>query len=308
MRSASVPAFGSWPAKVALLTALVCTFAAICVYRSARASWARTVDLLRPEADPSLGSPEDSTPVADISSEELPEEPAGGVKTAEKHWRDDDVRYEGIIHPRDVFLWYTKGEKTGSTVAATLIAHAYEAANLTIVNNRDFVKAGAPGAYAAVCHQTYSDQLLNELRTLVNRPVLLVVSIREGRDWIISNAFRAERATSRRFKLGGCESLWQGSGKWKGPNNMCKNYSLYVPASGSNAIPWWVLRHEHIVEDTCAMLSRLGLVCNPNLATGQVSRKDLSEDLLKCEVQVEQEDVDCINALNKKLWDKAPPR
>lgn len=40
----------------------------------------------------------------------------------------------------------------------------------------------APGAYASVAHEAYTDAKLERLRANVQRPVLLVVSIREGSD------------------------------------------------------------------------------------------------------------------------------
>ena len=46
--------------------------------------------------------------------------PAGPRRAPDK-WKLSDEKFEGIIHPRDVFLWYPKGEKTSSTVASTII-------------------------------------------------------------------------------------------------------------------------------------------------------------------------------------------
>lgn len=72
---------------------------------------------------------------------------------APKGWSLKDEHFEGGVHPRDVFLWYPKGEKTSSTVASTIIASAYERAGLAVVTHRDELLAAAPGAYAGVAHE-----------------------------------------------------------------------------------------------------------------------------------------------------------
>lgn len=43
-------------------------------------------------------------------------------------------KFEGVVHPRDVLLWYPKGMKASSIVASTIIARAYERAGLAVVS------------------------------------------------------------------------------------------------------------------------------------------------------------------------------
>lgn len=203
-------------------------------------------------------------------------------------------------HPRDVFLWYTRTEKTSSSIVATLISRAYELEGLSVVQNPGDLRAAAAGAYASVDHIPYSDEKFKRLRLDVQRPVLLVVSTREGSDWIASQTFRADRLKS--MNITSCDQLLHHEAT-------CKRYSKYLPGPESYAVPWWVIRHEHVVEDTCAMLRVLKLPCPKDYALGQHSRSELEDNGLRdCPKPDKSKDVQCINNLNSYLNKSQPKR
>lgn len=228
----------------------------------------------------------------------LTSDSAEAIRASPPNWALRDERFNGTMNPEHVFLWYTKGEKTSSTVAATMIGRAYEKAGLAVVNKRHAVLEAAPGAYASVSHAHYSDEMLTDLRTAVQKPVLLVVSLRDAEDWLTSQAFRAERLNKGK-NITGCQQL-----DWR--NSTCKNYKKYLPVDTDRWKPWWILNHETIVEDTCAMLHHLNLECSLENAIGQRSRKDADASLSDCPRPDLSKEIECINKVNKALKSGAP--
>jgi len=93
----------------------------------------------------------------------------------------------GKIDPRDFYLLYSKTAKTSGTVAANLIAYAYEQAGMRIyTHSKRFSCAALAGTYAAAAHYHPTSAELRELNRCLGKPILFVVSVRDGADWIKS--------------------------------------------------------------------------------------------------------------------------
>jgi len=179
----------------------------------------------------------------------------------------------GEIDPRDFYLLYTKTAKTSGTVAANIIAYAYEQAGLRIYSHSKQISCEAlAGTYAAATHIYPTSAQLRELNRCLGKPILLVVSVRDGADWYkslqaaahmidVSNSSKPSCITERKFR----------------PN--LGKYIIFFPTDDKtrelNYDPWYVLNHTSIVDDTCRMLSVLGLKCDRRVAVGQVSRKEV---------------------------------
>ena len=194
---------------------------------------------------------------------------AGGVhdepRPAPDKWVLRNEKFEGVVHPRDVFLWYPQGMKTSSTVASTIIARAYERAGLAELSVHGDLLAGAPGAHAGVAHEPYSDETLEQLQAAVQNPVLLVLSIREGSDWVESIAYRRDHQRAPDFSPT-CKETGYG-------RSTCESYKIYVPEDDKSVgRAWWVIRHENVIKDThMHVLCSLGWAWSAQLRLSQGS-------------------------------------
>lgn len=173
------------------------------------------------------------------------------------------------FRPQDVFLLYTKTPKTSSTFASSMIAGAYVAAGLPVVNSIGGWHSRAK--YAAVHHQLdVTPEALKDLEREVGRPVLLVVSTRDGITALQSAAISAQQYDQRKNRTFDCSLL-------KEPVKYSRRYWEHIQAglNGTTTRPWAVIRHEHVEEDTCCVLAALGLECQPSLASAHLSSNDL---------------------------------
>lgn len=223
------------------------------------------------------------------------------------------------INPRDVFLFYTKTPKTSSTVAASLIMEAYTRYGIPISSNAAVTDAAAdeahfPGTFASISHITFTQDRLDNIARITGKPVILVVSIREGRDWLESWVAEANLETAQ-----------VGAGTFVEDQDICKRfspensankvkgalntYSSFLPIKLSSYAyhykltykPWFVIRHEHVVDDTCDLLKRLGMDCNRAAAFGQASRKQVGLD--NCTFTPDDTVIQGVNKMNKMLWE-----
>lgn len=222
------------------------------------------------------------------------------------------------INPRDVFLLFTKTEKTSSTVAASLIMEAYTRNGIPIANDATGVEGQVAGTFASISHRNFSQQAVEVIEYKTQKPVILIVSIRDGHDWLQSYIARADSETKK-----------LANGSYVEEENICKRfspshskhsvnralviYSSYLPiekvTDGGNSTlneykltytPWSVIRHENVVEDTCDLLKRLGLECNRDAAFGQASRAQVGLD--NCNYTADTNVVDNVNKINDILW------
>lgn len=171
--------------------------------------------------------------------------------------------------PETVFLVFTKTPKTSSTLASSLIASAYVSAGLPVVNS--IGNWSRVGKYAAVHHQPgLQASQIRDIEAEVEKPVLLVLSIRDGKDAIMSAMIAAEQYDSRVNMTFDCALM-------RNPQQYPNVYWNHIkPGLEELTIrPWAIIRHEHVVKDTCCILAALGLKCIPSLATSHRSRKNL---------------------------------
>lgn len=208
------------------------------------------------------------------------------------------------VDPKDIFLWYTRTPKTSSTVAGNLIAEAYSRYSVPFLNMETDIETGVAGTYASIDHMEFSVERLEKISRTVRKPVLLVVSIREGRDWMISFTVRAQQYTGMK-NLTGVDPCKRTK---LNPTSMVTNYKRNLPeqnATNPNLLehtPWAVIRHTDVVDDTCHLLSRLGMKCNRNLRIGQMSRAKIGTD--KCDFSIDEQAVERINSLNRAIWNQ----
>ena len=127
--------------------------------------------------------------------------------------------------------------------------------------------------------------------------MLLAVSVREGSDWVDSQAFRAERLSKSHQNVSSCESVDY-------TRSTCEKYRFYLPTYKSEGQAWWVIRHETVVEDTCAMLKQLKLECPTERAIGQRSRVEI-QSKMDCKRPDMKREIDCINDLNANIFRRA---
>ena len=81
----------------------------------------------------------------------------------------------------------------------------------------------------------------------------------------------------------------------------CEKYKRYLPSNNkSEGQAWWVIQHESVIDDTCAMLKKLGLECPTEYAIGQRIRKEV-QDNITCEKPDMTKEITCINDLNKSI-------
>jgi len=226
------------------------------------------------------------------------------------------------IDPRHVFLYYTRTEKTSSTVAASLIMEAYKRAGIAISNFARGSDAQLAGSYASIGHDPFNMERVKAIEKRTNKPVILVVSTRDGEDWLESYIARAESET-KKVSDGGyvndkniCDKIKSERAKWRFGRALSQ-YKSYLPIytepnanSDKNSspiekytvsyTPWAVIRHEHVVDDTCDILKRLGMTCNRKAAFGQASRHDVG--LGDCDFKSDPVTVKNINTINRLLW------
>lgn len=216
------------------------------------------------------------------------------------------------INPRDVFLLYTKTEKTSSTVATSLIEKAYKRNMIPISHGPNGTTMEIfPRSRASLTHRVFSRNLVEEIERITGKSVLLVVSIREGNDWLKSYIAKAETETMTvRDPI--CEG---GKGKHtcdrflppKSTERMkwaLRDYSKYLPVRlTGNAcdyemtyIPWFVIRHKYVVADSCDLLKRLGMKCNRSDILRQCSRKEVGLD--DCEFTPNATVINAVNRIN----------
>lgn len=121
-----------------------------------------------------------------------------------------------------------------------------------------------------------------------------MLSIREGSDWVESIAYRGDHQKAPDFSPT-CKDVRYG-------RSTCENYKNYAPEDDKSVgRAWWVIRHENVIKDTCAMLARMGLECPTELAKGHPSRKSF-QDMLNCkkpDMKKLQKEIDCINDVNR---------
>lgn len=198
------------------------------------------------------------------------------------------------FRPLDVFLLYTKTPKTSSTFASSMIAGAYVSAGLPVADSVGNWNLRAK--YAAVHHQMgITPAALQDLEAEVGRPVLLVVSTRDGTTALQSAAIAAQQYDQRANRTFDCSLL-------KEPTQYAIRYWEHIQAGLDSAAtrPWAVIRHEHVEEDTCCVLAALGLECQPEMATAHVSKNDL--DFGHCVLpEVNASDARRIDEWNKRL-------
>lgn len=222
------------------------------------------------------------------------------------------------INPRDVFLLYTKTKKTSSTVASSLIMEAYTRYGIPISSDAGETgsasdEAHFPGTFASISHMRFTRDRLDNIARITGKPVILVVSIRDGRDWLKSWIAAAHSETGRvgegTFVAGkeNCErfSPENSFNKIKGA---LSTYSSYLPIQLSSYAyhykltytPWFVIRHEHVIDDTCDLLKRLGMDCNREAVFGQASRKQVG--LENCTFNADATVIEGVNKMNQILW------
>lgn len=224
------------------------------------------------------------------------------------------------INPRDVFLLFTKTQKTSSTVVSSLIMEAYTRYGIPIANDARQLEVATPGTFASIKHREFRIEAIGNITKLTGKQVILVVSIREGADWLVSYIAHANRETSKvangsyvprdnlcsRFSPKRSASLVQGAlDRYLNYLPVEKVAGSYNPKTKMHSFklsykPWAVIRHEHVVDDTCELLKRLGMECNRNALFGQASRKDVGYN--KCKYTPDASVVDNVNKINQILW------
>lgn len=198
------------------------------------------------------------------------------------------------FRPQDVFLLYTKTPKTSSTFASSMIAGAYVSAGLPVANTMGNFNSRAK--YAAVHHQMgVTPAKLRSVEQENGRPVLLVLSTRDGTTALQSAAIAAQQYDETKNRTFDCSLM-------KNPDKYARRYWDHIQAGLDGAVPWAVIRHEHVEEDTCCVLAALGLECQPDMATAHVSKSDL--DFGHCVLpEVNASDARRIDEWNKRLMD-----
>jgi len=179
----------------------------------------------------------------------------------------------GKIDPKDFYLLYSKTAKTSGTVATNIIAYAYEQAGMRIYTHSKRISCTAlAGTYAAATHYHPTSAQLQELNRCLGKPILFVVSVRDGADW-----YKSLKAAAHTIELS--ESSKPSCIKERNVSPNLRSYSIFFPTDTETGLldydPWYVLNHTSIVEDTCEMLEVLGLKCDRRVAVGQVSRKHI---------------------------------
>jgi len=225
------------------------------------------------------------------------------------------------INPREVFLLFTKTPKTSSTVAASLIMEAYTRNRIPIANYAIGTNSNVPGTYASICHMPFSHDAVDRIVRITGKPVLLVVSIRDGYDWLKSFTAKAHTETEK-VSRGSYVQKRDLCKRFSPPHSIIRlqtalwTYSRFLPVNLTNILeqnstikaeqyeltytPWSVIRHEHVVDDTCELLKRLGMQCNRDAAFGQASRKQIG--LEKCNFTPDSTIIDGVNKMNEILW------
>lgn len=241
-----------------------------------------------------------------------------GTHKLDKHYK------VSAINPRDVFLLYTKPKKTSSTVVSSLIMEAYTRHGIPIANDVSPLEASIPGTFASIQHREFSMETVGNISKLTGKPVILVVSIREGSDWLWSHIGMAHSETREIGRMNSTESYAKRadicdrySPKRAGPlvQESLDKYMKFLPVQkvtdGYNPkskmyaykityTPWNVIRQEHVVEDTCDLLKRLGMECNREAVFGQASRELVGLD--KCKFTPDPSVVGNVNKINQILW------
>lgn len=216
------------------------------------------------------------------------------------------------INPRDVFLFYTATENTSSAVASSLIMEAYKRQGIPVANDARSIDGSITGTFASLNHREFSVATVEKIVQHTGKPVLLVVSIRDGYDWLKSHIARAETETAK--VANGSSALHDICDCFSPPKSTrsirkaLAIYSMFLPVERVGGLhgyeltytPWSVVRHEHVVDDTCALLKRLGMDCNRDAAFGQASREQVGLD--KCNYTADSNVVANVNKINEILW------